>query len=712
MADRVSATPLLALDAVVLDTETTSLEPAHARVVELAGIRLVSGRIDQNAPFHVLIDPGEPIPAISTSIHGIDAARIKNAPGFIAAWQDFVSFLGKDPVVGHTTAYDLAVLSHECERAGVPFHVPRTIDVRILSEIVEPDLAGFSLEKLAAWLNVDIENRHSALGDALTTARIFSALVPHLRENGIRTFAEAETACRELSEAIAVHHRAGWVESKQATARIDTERTLTRLDTYPYRHRVREVMSAPPLVIAPTASIEMVLHLLAEKKVSSVFVAPQASDPDAGPYPAAKTGIVTERDMLRALHERGTAVVAAEVGSIASRPLASVPADDFVYSAIGRMDRLKIRHLGVVDETGLVIGALSARDLLRLRARDAVRLDDEIDEAKDVHELGRAWAKLPTVARGLLEEEIDARDIAAIVSRELGTLTRRAAILAENRMIEAGRGPVPVPYAVLVLGSAGRGESLLAMDQDNAIVFAEGDADGPEDRWFAALGTHLADLLHEVGIPYCKGGVMAKNAAFRGSAKLWRERIDDWINRSSPQDLLAVDIFFDFRAVHGDGALAESLWRDAYDLTKGQNGFVKLLAEAAGPIEPPIGFFGIRTENGRVDLKRGGLYGIVSTARVLAIRYHVVEHSTRARLEGVKALKAGAERDLDALMEAHGVLLAAVLDQQLVDIAAGRPPSNAVEPRRMSRAEQERLKQALRSLTYADEMVRDLLTGG
>ena len=390
MADRLSATPLLALDAVVLDTETTSLEPAHARVVELAGIRLVSGRIDQGAPFHALINPGEPIPAISTSIHGIDETRIKDAPAFITVWQDFISFLGESVVVGHTTGYDLAVLLRECERVGIPFRVPRTIDVRLLSEIVEPDLAGFSLEKLAAWLNVEVENRHSARGDALTTARIFTALVPHLREYGIRTFAEAETACRELSEVIAVHHRAGWVESKQVTARIDTERTLTRLDTYAYRHRVREVMSAPPIVIAPTTSIETVLHLLAKKKVSSVFVAPEASDPEAGPHLAARTGIVTERDMLRAMDERGTAVIAAEVGSIASCPLASVPADAFVYRAIGRMDRLKIRHLGVVNEAGLVVGALSARDLLRLRARDAVRLDDEIDEAKDVHELGRA----------------------------------------------------------------------------------------------------------------------------------------------------------------------------------------------------------------------------------------------------------------------------------------------------------------------------------
>ena len=40
----------------------------------------------------------------------------------------------------------------------------------------------------------------------------------------------------------------------------------------------------------------------------------------------------------------------------------------------------------------------------------------------------------------------------------------------------------------MVLGSAGRGESLLAADQDHSIVYAEGQADGPEDQWFAALG--------------------------------------------------------------------------------------------------------------------------------------------------------------------------------------------------------------------------------
>ena len=123
-----------------------------------------------------------------------------------------------------------------------------------------------------------------------------------------------------------------------------------------------------------------------------------------------------------------------------------------------------------------MIGALSARDLLRLRAGEAVALGDEIDQASDVHALAAAWAKLPHVAAALLAEGVCARDIAAVISRELGALTRQAAVIAERRMRETGKGDPPCPYAVAVLGSAGRGESLLAMDQDNALIFAEGRA--------------------------------------------------------------------------------------------------------------------------------------------------------------------------------------------------------------------------------------------
>ena len=199
------------------------------------------------------------------------------------------------------------------------------------------------------------------------------------------------------------------------------------------------------------------------------------------------------------------------------------------------------------------------------------------------------WRRSRPVLRA---KGLSGREIAAVISRELGAMTHRAAVLAEQRMGEAGRGAPPCPYAFAVLGSAGRGESLLAMDQDNAIVFAEGEPDGPEDRWFAALGAHVADILHEAGVPYCAGGVMARNAPWRGSLATWRARVRDWIRRSNPQDLLSVDIFFDLRGVHGDAALAATLWREGFDLAAGEVAFAKLLAETAGTVAPALNWFG------------------------------------------------------------------------------------------------------------------------
>ncbi len=348
--------------------------------------------------------------------------------------------------------------------------------------MAEPNLAGFTLEQLGAWLGVEMSGRHSALGDAVTTARIFTALVPKLRARGIRTLGEAVQACRALTEVLDQHHRAGWVETVDAPIRADTERALGRIDSYPYRHRVRDVMRAPAKFISHEATVGEALARLMEERISSLYVRPPNADTDNPP--AADTGIITERDLLRAISRHGGATLALPVGQFMSKPLAAVPADAFVYRAIGRMSRLNVRHLGAVDETGRVVGALSARDLLRLRAGEALSLGDGIDAAGDVHTLAAAWAKLPRVASSLIAEQVPARDAAAVISRELGAATRQAAVIAEARMRDAGHGEPPCRYAVAVLGSAGRGESLLAMDQDNALVFADGEPGSAQDSWF------------------------------------------------------------------------------------------------------------------------------------------------------------------------------------------------------------------------------------
>jgi CBS domain-containing protein len=703
MVDRSSVAPLIAINAVVMDTETTGLDAANARIIEIGAVRLAGGQIADAPPLRRLVRPDIPIPAASTRIHGFSDAAVADAPGFAAVWPELTSFVGDTVLIGHSIGFDLAVLERECARANIPWQSRPSLCTRILSQIANPQLADFSLDHVAGWLGVAVTERHSALGDATTAAKVFQKLVPLLRNRGIRTLGEAIRATASLRQLIDDQLRAGWtdVSSVHADPLADTG---PRIDTYPYRHRVREIMS-PPRVIAPTTTLDAAIKRITAEKISSLYVSvgeqmPRATD----------TGIVTERDILRTLAERGTDALAQPVERAMSRPLAVVDADAFAYVAIGRMNRLGIRHLGVVDNTGTVVGALSARDLLRLRAQGALLLGDDIGHAESAAELARAWAKVQPVAAGLLSEGLSGRDIAAIVSRQLGAMTRRAAVLAERKMLVDGHGAPPRPYAMVVLGSAGRGESLLATDQDNALIFADGAPGGTEDRWFGLLGEHVSRILHEAAVPYCKGGVMAKNPAWRGSVATWRERIDHWIGRSNPQDLLNVDIFFDLRCVHGDVAMAEALWRGAFDAAKGRADFAKLLVEAAGTVQPALGWFGrFLTERSRLDLKKAGLFGIVSAARALAIRHHVVELSTPARLDGVKAVIPSAESELDTLKDAHGVFIDMILAQQLDDIGHGVAPTNTVATDRLAGRQRTRLRIALDAVAHLNDQVRDLL---
>lgn len=708
IARRSHATPLLALDAVVIDTETTGLDPRKAWIVEIAAVQMSGGQLNPGLEFRSLVRPDQPIPSSATRVHGIDDAAVAGAPPFGDVWPQFRAFTGDAVMIGHVLGFDLAVLKRECERAGLEWARPRTLDTRLLAEVAEPDLPDYSLDGLAAWLGIEIKDRHSARGDALACARIFCGLVPKLRLRGIRTLAEAERACRALADALDQQHAAGWLDPVEAPLRVDSERTLRRIDSYPYRHRVCDIMRTPPRFIAGNAAVRDALAGLMKEQISSFFVRSEAAN-DAG-HRADNVGIVTERDLLRAVALNGADALDMPVERFMSKPLVSVPADAFVYRAIGRMSRRKIRHLGAIDERGIVVGALSARDLLRLRAGEAVAIGDEIDQAEDVHALAVAWAKLPHVAGALLQEQVGARDVAAVISRELGALTRQAALLAERRMRFDGFGDPPCPYAIAVLGSAGRSESLLAMDQDNALFFAEGEPGGPEDRWFAMLGEHVADILHEVGPAYCKGGVMAKNPQWRGSVATWLDRIAGWIGRSNPRDLMAVDIFFDMRAVHGDAGIAQRLRDYAFDVAKGEAAFAKLLVESSGAPESGLNFLGgFRTEQGRIDLKKAGTFAIVTMARALAIRHHVVAHSTPDRLAGIDALGIGGERDLNDLMKAYDVFLDLILRQQIVDLERGVPASNRVEISRLSHDEQARLRKALRAVERVDQLTRDLL---
>ena len=474
---------------------------------------------------------------------------------------------------------------------------------------------------------------------------------------------------------------------------------LAPLDSFPYRNRLLDIMAQPPVTAAADVSMSEACALMSRMRVSSVLVTEAEGR---------LTGILTDGDVVKLISRNGAAILDARLAEVMSAPVSAIQGDSFLYVAIARMNRLGVSHLPVVDSGHRPIGMVTARQLLRVRAERALMIGDDVAQAASAEELGAARGQLPALAAGLRRDGTMASIIAGIIAGVVRDITRRAAELVEQRLAADGWGAPPAAYALLVLGSAGRGESLLAFDQDNALVHR-----GPEsaDPWFAEFGKRLNQMLDLAGIEFCKGGVMAENREWRHSFDGWEREIRDWVFQPRDQSLLNIDIFFDLEFVWGDAALAEQLRGTAYEIA-GQSGFfLQLLAQKALRIASPLGAFGrFETVEGRLDAKKFGLMPLVSTVRVKAIQAGIAVAGTRERLRLLVEAGRMHEDDRDSLCQSLEIILQLVLDQQLADLGAGRSAGNKIAPSALKPAGRQRLRRSLERIRLLRESAQSLMS--
>ncbi len=184
-------TPLAALPMLVLDTETTGLDVKDDRVVSVGAVRMVGERVFRHVTFHQLCTPGRPIPPVATKIHHITDADVADAPEFAEVWRNCLPLLEGTVMVGYNIPFDIAMLRHECHRAGVEWRDPPFLDVLLLAVALIDDLRNDNLEGLTDYLGVDIHDRHNALGDSLMEAETLACLLPRLEDKGIVTYGDA-----------------------------------------------------------------------------------------------------------------------------------------------------------------------------------------------------------------------------------------------------------------------------------------------------------------------------------------------------------------------------------------------------------------------------------------------------------------------------------------------------------------------------------------
>jgi signal-transduction protein with cAMP-binding, CBS, and nucleotidyltransferase domain len=463
-------------------------------------------------------------------------------------------------------------------------------------------------------------------------------------------------------------------------------------------------MQPNPPALSPAAPLSDALAAMAAARASAVLGVDGAGR---------AIGILTEQDVARRVAFR--LPPEAPLAAALTTPLVAVPQEAHLYRAIGLMRRHRLRHLAVLDAAGRPVGMLHRGETLAALAGATLAPLETLAGQDSAAAIQAAKHAQATLATALLDDGAPAEEAVALVNAVNHDLHR--AVL--DAALAAQPAPAPVPFTLLLMGSAGRGESLLRPDQDNGLIVGDyPDADHDAvDAWFRAFAEEFTARLNAAGFPFCEGHVMATNPLWRKRLVEWQRQFALWAARRRPAMLLNAAIAFDFAPAWGDAAPAGALRAHLHQVVRGQPALLGALAAAEASLSVGLTFWGgfADDEPGpgtRTDLKLHGLMPLVSSIRLLALRAGTAATGTAPRIAALAADGALTGADAEALQAAFARLLDALLRQQLADLAAGRAPGSLVDTAALDRATRADLRESLRHVRDFAKVVRAELAGG
>ena len=446
------------------------------------------------------------------------------------------------------------------------------------------------------------------------------------------------------------------------------------------------LLRRPPLACAPGTALRTALGLMREHKVGSVI----AQD-GAGRV----AGIFTERDLLNRVVLNHTALDAA-----LDAPLAQVMTTDplcldenaSAFDAALLMARHGVRHVPVT-RGGTLLGVISERDLFSLQRTGVREIHDTIAHAKDAAALEAPAAGVRQLARNLLAQGMGAEQLTQLIVTLNDQLVEQAIHIVTH---EDGSSADQIDFCWIALGSEGRMEQTISTDQDNGIIFAAVSAqqtDAVRARLLPLAG-RINQLLARLGFPLCQGGIMAGNPQWCLSLTEWQTQFDSWMHNPSPAALLNAAIFFDFRALHGNAALAQTLCDGLHAQAQARPAFLHMLAANALTNSAPLGWFGDLADSGTFDLKAHGVRPFIDAARVLALAHNIRPSHTAQRLRLASA-RYGAAGEAEAMVEAFHFIQMLRLTRQFKAQDDGGAP-NQIELASLNELDRRILREALR----------------
>lgn len=165
---------------IVLDTETTGLDPRLGhRIIEVAAIEL-DGRSVSARSFHRYLNPGREIEEAAAAVHGLTLERLQDEPKFAEIAPALLEFIGGAELIIHNAPFDIGFLNKELELAGLPLlenYCPSVIDTLKVAKELHPGKKN-NLDALCDRYQIDNSQRtlHGALLDTELLAEVYLAM--------------------------------------------------------------------------------------------------------------------------------------------------------------------------------------------------------------------------------------------------------------------------------------------------------------------------------------------------------------------------------------------------------------------------------------------------------------------------------------------------------------------------------------------------------
>ena len=484
-----------------------------------------------------------------------------------------------------------------------------------------------------------------------------------------------------------------------------SQKALTGVESYPFKKRLSEIMSAPVTSCRPQSSARQVAQLMAQHQIRSVVVEGDNKK---------MLGLITCKDIISqvvAVEGADAEELTAEQLMI-SEPQTMAP-EAFMYEAMAYMIGHHLKHLPVVDGDELV-GIVSISDLMRYRSQKAMLMIGSIEETDSLEGLAASHRSLVRLAHTLLSETRSAPEVMEILSYIHHALLKRTFDLCWQQVLDSGLTPPDIRYCFLIMGSGGRREMMLGPDQDNGFIFEDfpDEMQAEVDAFFIPLADKLVHALDFVGYPLCEGEVMVNNEAWRGRLSDWEKRIDDWAENPEPHKVRYSSIFFDFTPLTGDPSLAHSLQSIVFQSIRKYPGFLYHVMQLNLTHKVPTGLWGrFSTEKsgeykGQLSLKKGGLIYIVDCLRMFALEHEVRALTTLERLKQLTDDNVFTAETAEHIRVAFEALSFLRLRNEIGLLQNDRPANSYIDPNALSKTEQELLRSSFHVVSKLQDTTR------